>query len=90
MDGTVVQRIGSSPDPQKTRTLLETLRPHKAHLFKFLPCSKSAILQPVFNDILRQRRAKPRHIGQQMLAGRIQIYTYMVHTAFYDAIQFIL
>src|SRR5262249_24366240 len=86
-DGAVVQWIDSIAYPQKARALLKGLRPHQADLFQLFPRGKSSVLRPVIHDIFCQRSAKPRYIGQQMLARRIQIDTHVIHTTLHYAIQ---
>ena len=73
MDGAVVQRLAAA-HAQEAGGLLERLRPQPAHPLQRRPAGERALALAVLDDPLRQRRAHPGHVLQQLRRRRVHVH----------------
>lgn len=68
--------------PQETCTLLKCRRAEPWHLHQLRTAAECSVGRAVVYYILCKRRSKAAHIGEQVFAGGVKVYTNRVDTAF--------
>ena len=87
MDAGAIERFFTLRHPQKSRTLLKRLLSQFGNLHQLAALGKAAALLPVADNVFRYRLVDACHIGQQRLAGSVQIHTHPVDTVLHHASQ---
>ena len=78
MHGTVVERILGTRDAEKSGTLLEGRGSEARHLHKLCSRCERSVGTTVFHNILCESRTESADVGEEMLTGGVEIYTYRV------------
>ena len=85
MHGRLIEGLGSSPDAQESRALLESLGSESRDLKKLFSIAEGSVLLAVRNDVFGHRLADARYIGQKREGSRVKIHADSVDTLFHDA-----
>ena len=87
MHGRVVERLVSTADTQKSRTLFKCFLSHAWHLEQLLAVLECSILSAVVHDVLSKERTKSTDIGEEMLGCRVNIHTHFVHATHHGLVE---
>ena len=79
--GGVVERVGRPLYAQESGALLVGGGPEARHFQQLAAACECAVGLAVVHDILRQYGAESAHVGQQVLAGSVEVYAHGVDTA---------
>ena len=82
-----VQRVGTTPNTQKSRALLKGLGTQSGDFHQVLAAGERAIGFAPSHHRLCHRGRQARHPGQQRHAGGIEVHAHRVHAVFHHRVQ---
>ena len=85
-----VERIGAAADTQKARRLFERLGAETRDVQQVLARPEGAVGISVLDDVAGQLPPKPRDIGKQLPAGRVDLNPHRIDTTDYDVVEALL